>query len=72
MREKLNKVTATAAEIERILGIPRGSLANLWWQRKGPNFSRAGQRWVLYRLADVGEWICKNPVLTKHSFDESA
>jgi predicted DNA-binding transcriptional regulator AlpA len=65
MREKIEKITGTPSEIEKIFGIPRTSLANLRWSRRGPKFFKAGPRRVLYRLADVQAWIESHPVLTK-------
>jgi predicted DNA-binding transcriptional regulator AlpA len=66
MREK---ITATPAEVEKIFGIPKASLANLRWSRRGPKFFKAGARRVLYRLADVEAWIESNPILTKDTVD---
>ena len=65
MRERIEKITATPSEIEKIFGIPKTSLANLRWSRRGPRFFKAGPRRVLYRVADVQEWIESRPILTK-------
>lgn len=57
------------ADVEALYGIPRGSLANLRWSRKGPQFFKVGARRVLYRLDDVRRWIESRPVLTKDSVE---
>ena len=67
MREKIHRITATPAEVEQIFGIPRGSLANLRWAKRGPKYYKAGSRRVLYRLQDVREWIESSPVQTLDS-----
>ena len=54
------------ADVEALYGIPRGSLANLRWSRKGPKFFKVGgARRVLYRSEDIRGWIESHPVLTK-------
>ncbi len=58
------KWSITPAQFESIYGIPRGTLANLRWQKKGPRYFKAGSRRVLYMVEDVEEWISRNPVLT--------
>ncbi len=57
MIRDFKKVTATPSQVEAIYGIPRGSLANLRWQKAGPKFFKVGPRRILYRLTDVEEWI---------------
>ena len=44
--------TAQAAEF---VGLQPETLSKWRWQRKGPNYLRAG-RLVFYRLADLEEW----------------
>jgi hypothetical protein len=61
---KEKKVMATPGEIEELFGIPKGTLANLRCQRKGPPFLKVGLRKVLYRLSDVESWIMKGEVKT--------
>ena len=70
MGTKLNKITATPKEVEAIYGIPRGSLANLRWQKRGPKYLKAGPRRVLYRIDDIEEWVSHNPVLTTDRVEE--
>ena len=53
------------AAVEALYGIPRGSLANLRWSRRGPPFYKVGLRRVLYRAEDVVAWVESHPVLTK-------
>ncbi len=67
MDSGFKKITATPAEIERIFGIPRGTLANLRWQKKGPTYYKAGARKVIYMVDDVSAWLSRKPVLTRES-----
>ena len=60
----------TPAEVEAIFGIPRGSLANMRWAKRGPRYFKAGHKKVLYRVTDVKEWIERSPVLTLDSHPE--
>jgi predicted DNA-binding transcriptional regulator AlpA len=53
------------AEVEAIFGIPRGSLANLRWDKRGPRYFKVGARKVMYRVEDVQDWVERNPVLTQ-------
>jgi predicted DNA-binding transcriptional regulator AlpA len=55
------------ADVETLFGIPRGSLANLRWEKRGPRYFKVGARRVLYRLADIRAWTESAPVLTKES-----
>lgn len=55
------------AEVEAIFGIPRGSLANLRWAKRGPRYFKVGGRRVLYRFTDVQRWVESSPVLTADS-----
>ena len=63
------KLTATPKEVECIFGIPRGSLANLRWQKKGPKYYKAGARRVIYMVEDVEKWLSRNPVSTMDSIE---
>ena len=51
-------------EVEQVFGIPRGSLANMRWAKRGPRYFKVGIRRVLYRLVDVKEWVESSPVQT--------
>jgi hypothetical protein len=70
MNKELKKRAITSAELEAIYGIPRGSAANLRWQKKGPKYYKAGARRVIYMVEDVEEWLSRNPVLTADSIEE--
>jgi hypothetical protein len=70
MNKELKKRAITPAELEAIYGIPRGSAANLRWQKKGPKYYKAGPRRVIYMVEDVEEWLSRNPVLTTDSIEE--
>ncbi|OBH47319.1 hypothetical protein A5683_25205 [Mycobacterium mantenii] len=48
---------ATPAEVAKALHTTPASLAQMRYRGDGPNFVRAGRRRVLYRWADVDQWI---------------
>jgi predicted DNA-binding transcriptional regulator AlpA len=67
MNKEFEKRSITPAELEAIYGIPRGSLANMRWAKKGPKYYKAGARRVIYMVSDVENWLSRNPVLTSES-----
>ena len=67
MNRELKKRAITPTELEAIYGIPRGSLANMRWAKKGPKYYKAGKRRVIYMVEDVEDWLSQNPVLTMDS-----
>jgi predicted DNA-binding transcriptional regulator AlpA len=48
---------ATPAEVAKALHTTPASLAQMRYRGDGPKFVRAGRRRVLYRWADVDQWI---------------
>lgn len=48
---------ATPAEVAKALHTTTASLAQKRYRGDGPRFVRAGRRRVLYRWADIEEWI---------------
>lgn len=71
MSNELKKRTLTPAEVEEIYGIPRGSLANMRWAKRGPRYyKRPGGRSVFYLREDVERWVLQNPVVTLDSYGE--
>jgi hypothetical protein len=48
---------ATPAEVAEALHTTTASLAQMRYRGDGPKFVRAGRRRVLYRWADVEQWI---------------
>jgi predicted DNA-binding transcriptional regulator AlpA len=68
MQRDFTKRFISPKEFEQIYGIPRGSSANMRWAKKGPKYYRVGRR-VMYLVADVEDWIFKNPVLTSDSIN---
>ena len=64
MNDISQKKMLSPAAVEALFGIPRGSLANLRWAKKGPRYYKVGSRRVLYRLEDIRSWIESNPVIT--------
>jgi hypothetical protein len=48
---------ATPAEVATALRTTLASLAQMRYRGDGPKFVRAGRRRVLYRWADVEQWI---------------
>ena len=47
----------TPAEVAEILHTTTASLAQMRYRGDGPKFVRVGRRRVLYRWADVEQWI---------------
>lgn len=60
MKEPIPKAI-TPLQFELIYGIPRGSLANMRNEKKGPKFYIAGERRVLYFIEDVETWLKRKP-----------
>ena len=54
------KRAGTPRQIEALYGIPKGSLANLRYFKKGPRFFKLGRR-VVYFLDDVEAWLRQDP-----------
>ncbi len=70
MVKELKRKAITPLELEAIYGIPRGSAANMRWQKKGPKYYKAGPRRILYMVEDVENWLAQHPVLTLDSMPE--
>ena len=64
MTKELKKRAITPKELEAIYGIPRGSAANLRYQKRGPKYYKAGRRRVIYMVEDVEE-IERKTILTR-------
>ncbi|MFM8856625.1 MAG: helix-turn-helix transcriptional regulator [Actinomycetota bacterium] len=47
----------TPAQVAKVLHTTEASLAQMRYRGDGPIFVRAGRRRVLYRWADVDQWI---------------
>ncbi|SPQ01648.1 hypothetical protein NBG4_640002 [Candidatus Sulfobium mesophilum] len=60
------KKSATPETISEDYGIPRGTLANMRSQGRGPKFYRRGRR-IVYFYADVEKWLTSDPVQTADS-----
>lgn len=56
-------------EAESLYSIPKGTLANWRWAKKGPKFFKVGHK-VLYKLDDLEDFFTSNPVLTVDSLPE--
>lgn len=50
----------TSAQVADMLGISMGNLATRRHRGTGPKFERRGHRTVIYRRADVDQWL-KSP-----------
>jgi hypothetical protein len=68
--EEAKRRSLSPAAVERIYGIPRGSLGNLRWKKEGPKFYKAGKRRILYMADDVEAWIHRRPIETRDSDNE--
>jgi hypothetical protein len=51
---------ATPAEVATALHTTPASLAQMRYRGDGPKFVRAGKKRVLYRWADVEQWISES------------
>jgi len=51
---------ATPAEVAEALHTTPASLAQMRYRGEGPKWVRAGRRRVLYRWADVEQWITES------------
>jgi hypothetical protein len=51
---------ATPAEVAKALHTTPASLAQMRYRGDGPKFVRAGRRRVLYRWADVEQWLTES------------
>ena len=67
MEKTLKKKTLNAKEVEGIYGLCRGTLGNLRWKKVGPRYFKVGKRKVLYRVADIENWVFKEVVETRDS-----
>jgi excisionase family DNA binding protein len=47
----------SATEVAELLGVSTGSLAQMRYMRKGPDYVRLSGRRVRYRRADVERWL---------------
>jgi len=58
------KITLTPAEVEKLYGIPKGTLANWRCKREGPTFFKLRRR-ILYRKNDFENWLFRNRIQTR-------
>jgi hypothetical protein len=70
MQQKITKITVTPKEVETLFGIPRGSLANMRWAKKGPRFYKQGRK-IFYFLSEFEAWIRSNPCQTIDSMKDN-
>ena len=63
-QDGLTKIALSANEVERVYGVPRGSLANLRCRREGAKYFTVGKK-IYYRISDFEAWFFGSPVLTK-------
>jgi len=66
----MQKRSLTPEGVSEIYQIPKGTLANLRSQKKGPRYYKVGRR-VIYFIDDVERWLKAVPVLTQDSMEES-
>jgi len=65
----LQKLTITTAEAAAMFGIPKGTLNNLRYQKRGPKYFKRGKR-CLYKPQDILRWIEERPVMTTDSISK--
>lgn len=56
----MTPVLATPSEVAQVLRTTEASLAQMRYRGNGPRFVRAGRRRILYRWADVEEFIANS------------
>lgn len=65
----MQKRALTLEGVSEVYQIPKGTLANLRSQKRGPRYYKVGRR-VLYFVEDVERWLKAEPVLTRDSLEE--
>ncbi len=65
---QIEKISGTPKDIEEAFGIPRATLSILRHQGRGPKYSKPAGR-ILYRFADVEEWIKHSEIKTSDSIE---
>lgn len=69
-RTNREPVTLTTKQVADRYGLSMGTLANWRYLKKGPKFFKIGNgTMVLYKTADVEEFLLSTPILTKDSLD---
>lgn len=61
----IRKDFLTPAELEKLIGISRRTLANWRSQKRGPEYLKINNRKVIYPRKAVERWIRKNAVQVK-------
>ena len=67
--EKVDKITLSGEEIEKLYGIDAGTLANYRSRKEGCRFYKVNKR-VFYRKTDFEQWFFGHPILTIDSMPE--
>ncbi|MCX5813642.1 MAG: helix-turn-helix domain-containing protein [Proteobacteria bacterium] len=57
------QVCMSPQQVSDAYGLPKGTLANMRWARKGPRFYKQNRK-ILYKVADLEAWLYQNPVMT--------
>ena len=65
----LPKRALTPIEVEKVYGVPVGSLANMRSKQQGAKFYKVGRK-VVYKPEDIERFLFRNPVLTIDSVEE--
>ena len=53
--------------VEEEFNLPRGTQANWRSQKRGPRYYKISNKKILYRRADIIDFLTSNPVLTINS-----
>lgn len=67
--ENMQKRALTPEGVSEVYQIPKGTLANLRSQKRGPRYYKVGRR-VIYFIEDVERWLKAEPVMTRDSLEE--
>jgi hypothetical protein len=72
MRKKIaERKMVTPQMAAEIYGLDVGTLANLRYLKRGPQFYRCGKKKILYRIEELEAWLLRNPVLTTDSINQT-
>lgn len=60
----VEKKALSDVEVEKLYGVPTGTLRNWRCQKRGPRFFKVGSR-CYYKPSDVERFLFSSPVLTR-------
>lgn len=61
----MSKDLLSPPEVAELLGVSTGSLAQMRYMRRGPDYVRLSEQRVRYRRVDVEEWLQRRRIELK-------